>query len=184
MTNDVPRFSVKPHLGAIESERDAHVSITLSYDCQHHEEISKKKVAIFTYTNEATDWTIEHLNGLIKSDPQNVVKHEFKICIERKKELFEIPEERESVFNEKTIAEDASKGSLRSIDEDLVSEKNLLIDYLLSEKNRLQREIQQTAAARARVQPVPGSALVHLSLPAIVVSCLLSMAVGYLIALV
>ena len=183
MTNDVHRFIVKQHLGAIEAEKEVHVSITLSYDNSHHEEISKKKVAIYTYANEAEDWTVEQLNALIKSDPQNVVKHEFKICIEQKKQLFEIPEERESVWNDRTVADDSRKSSLRSIDQDLVSKKDLMIDYLISEKSRLQREIQETAGARASVQPDHSAPFLQLSLPAIVVSCLVSMAVGYMIAL-
>lgn len=72
------------------------MSVGLSYDAKHHAELARKKISVAIYSDYEKDWPEADLKALIKSEPQNVTKFEFKIEISTKTaELFEIAETEE-----------------------------------------------------------------------------------------
>lgn len=86
MTNDQNRLYVKPTIGVVRPGETIPIQITLLYgrppshpDRRSADEISKKKIAIMTYEELSNDWKDEDLSSLIKKQPENVIKYEFRV---------------------------------------------------------------------------------------------------------
>lgn len=110
LVQDPAKFSVAPALGVLLAGKSKALNVGLSYEAKNHAELARKKISVAIYSDYEKDWSEADLKALIKAEPQNVTKFEFKIEIATKTaELFEIAEteERETQVGDALTIPDA-----------------------------------------------------------------------------